>query len=202
MSVNETKKRLYHMSQTLQLGDSLQPDFLQKKERYQPYIQALRNGGNSINDLIEYQRKDPSVDWNELVKCLVEGVFEYIRETEFPMIPSRLNSSYYFEGLEHFETLYQAGWAQEPPEKQALVHLFEIEIEEEQLHRFDMCVFDEAYDVMLERQDLQFVIDSARKYFSGEHTAEPIWEVMSDKPAKAVKDITDCLHNGQPNNVK
>ena len=184
------------MSQTLQLGDSLQPDFLQKKERYQPYIQALRNGGNSINDLIEYQRKDPSVDWNELVKCLVEGVFEYIRETEFPMIPSRLNSSYYFEGLEHFETLYQAGWAQEPPEKQALVHLFEIEIEEEQLHRFDMCVFDEAYDVMLERQDLQFVIDSARKYFSGEHTAEPIWEVMSDKPAKAVKDITDCLHKG------
>ena len=93
------------MSQTLQLGDSLQPDFLQKKERYQPYIQALRNGGNSIIDLIEYQRKNPSVDWNELVKCIVEGVFEYIRETEFPMIPSRLNSSYYFEGLEHFEKL-------------------------------------------------------------------------------------------------
>ena len=197
MSVNETKKiRLYHMSQTLQLGDSLQPDFLQKKERYQPYIQALRNGGNSINDLIEHQRKNPSVDWNELVKCIVEGVFEYIRETEFPVIPSRLNSSYYFEGLEHFVTLYQAGWAQEPPEKQALVHLFEIEIGEEQLHRFDMCVFDEAYDVMLERQDLQFVIDSARKYFTGEHTSEPIWEIMSDKPAKAVKDITDCLHKG------
>ena len=194
MSVNETKKRLYHMSQTLQLGDSLQPDFLQKKERYQPYIQALRNGGNSINDLIEYQRKDASVDWNELVKCIVEGVFEYIRETEFPMIPSRLNCSYYFEGLEHFETLYQAGWAQEPLEKQALVHLFEIEIEEEQLHRFDMCVFDEAYDVMLERQDLQFVIDSAKKYFSGGHTAEPMWEVMSDKPATAVKDITERLH--------
>ena len=197
MSVNETKKiRLYHMSQTLQLGDSLQPDFLQKKERYQPYIQALRNGGNSINDLIEHQRKNPSVDWNELVKCIVEGVFEYIRETEFPMIPSRLNSSYYFEGLEHFVTLYQAGWAQEPPEKQVLVHLFEIEIGEEQLHRFDMCVFDEAYDVMLERQDLPFVIESARKYFSGDHTTEPMWEIMSDKPAKAVKDITDCLHNG------
>ena len=197
MSVNEMKRiRLYHMSQTLQLGDLLQPDFLQKKERYQPYIQALRNGGNSINDLIEHQRKNPSVDWNELVKCIVEGVFEYIRETEFPMIPSRLNSSYYFEGLEHFETLYQAGWAQEPPEKQALVHLFEIEISEEQLHRFDMCVFDEAYDVMLERQDLQFVIDSARKYFTGEHTSEPIWEIMSDKPAKAVKAITDCLHKG------
>ena len=184
------------MSQTLQLGDSLQPDFLQKKERYQPYIQALRNGGNSINDLIEHQRKNPSVDWNELVKCIVEGVFEYIRETEFPMIPSRLNSSYYFEGLEHFETLYQAGWAQEPPEKQALVHLFEIEIEEERLHKFDMCVFDEAYDIMLERQDLPFVIESARKYFSGDHTTEPMWEIMSDKPAKAVKDITDCLHKG------
>ena len=197
MIVNEMKKiRLYHMSQTLQLGDSLQPDFLQKKERYQPYIQALRDGGNSLNDLIENQRKGAFADWNELVKCIAEGVFEYIRETEFPMIPSRLNSSYYFEGLEHFETLYQAGWAQEPPEKQALVHLFEIEIEEEQLHRFDMCVFDEAYDVMLERQDLQFVIGSARKYFSGGHTAEPVWEVMSDKPAKAVKDITDCLHNG------
>jgi len=184
---------LYHMSQTLKLGDLLQPDYLKKAECYQPYIQALRDGGNSINDLIESKLTDAAVDWNGLVKCVVEGVFEYIRETEFPELPSRLNSSYYFEGLEHFEALYQAGWAQEPPEKQAMVHLFEIEINDGPLYRFDMCIFDEAYDAMMERRNLGFVRDAAWKYFAGEHTAQPIWEIMSDKPAKAVKDMTSCL---------
>lgn len=185
---------LYHMSQTLQLGDLLQPDYLKKSERYQPYIQALSEGGNCIFDLIEHKRMDASIDWNELVKWCVEGVFEYIRETEFSMIPSRLKSNYYFEGLDNFETLYQAGWAQEPAEIRAQIHLFEIEIAEEYPYKFDMCIFDEAYDAMSEYQDLQFVIESARRYFAGEHTAAPVWEIMSDKPARAVKDITAYLH--------
>ena len=184
---------LYHMSQTLQLGDPLLPDFLKKSERYQPYIQAFREGDKSINDLMEYERNDASIDWNDLVKWCVEGAFEYIRETEFPLIPSRMKSTYYFEELDYFKTLYQAGWAQEPAEIQAQIHLFEVEIDGEPLHRFDMCVFDEAYDVMLEKQDLQFVIETARRYFSGEQTANPVWEIMSDKPAKAVKDITHYL---------
>lgn len=185
---------VYHMSQTLQLGDLLQPDYLKKSERYQPYIQALREGGNCIYDLIEHNRKDTSIDWNELVKRCVEGTFEYVRETEFPMIPSRLKSNYYFAGLDNFKTLYQAGWAQEPAEIQAQIHLFEIEVAEEHPLKFDMCIFDEAFDVMSEHQDLRFVIEFARRYFAGEHTVTPIWEIMSDKPARAIKDITTYLH--------
>lgn len=181
---------VYHMSQTLQLGDLLQPDYLKKADRYRPYIQALREGAKPFYGLIEHKMTEESVEWNELVKCCVEGVFEYIRETEFPLIPSRLKSNYYFESLDNFELLYQAGWAQESAEKQAQIRLFEIEITEEFLHKFDMCIFDEAYDTMSERQDLQLVLASARRYFAGEQTAEPVWEIMSDKPARAIRDIT------------
>lgn len=185
---------LYHMSQTLQLGDMLYADYWGKSDRYQTLIQAFRDGLNCVCDLIEKKRMEASVDWNDLVKWCVEGAFEYIRETEFSPLPSRLSSNYYFDDLSNFEKLYQAGWAQDPAEIQAQIHLFEIEIAEDQPRKFDMCIFDEAFDIMVERQDIQFVLDSARRYFSGEQTAEPIWEIMSDKPARAVKDITAFLH--------
>ncbi len=187
---------LYHMSQTLRIGEQLQADYLKKAERYQPYIQALKKGENRIFDLIEHEDKGGAVSWSDIVKRCVEGVFEYIRETEFTQIPSRLNSSFYFDCLAHFGILYQAGWAQEPAEIQAQIHLFEIEIAEEHPHKFDMCIFDEAYDAMLERQDLRFILDSARRYFSGQHTLAPVWEIMSDKPARAVRDITRALKCG------
>ena len=138
-----------------------------------------------------------SVDWNDLVKWCVEGAFEYVREAEFSSLPSRLSSNYYFEDPYNFKKLYQAGWAQEPTEIQAQINLFEIEIAEDQSRKFDMCIFDEAYDVMVERQDIQFVLDSARRYFAGEQTANPVWEIMSDKPARAVKDISDYLRKGE-----
>lgn len=56
-----------------------------------------------------------------------------------------------------------------------------------------MLFFDEAYDVMLETQDIKIVIDCARRYFEGAHTSTPVWEIISDKPAKAVKDVTFIL---------
>lgn len=188
---------LYHMSQTLQLGDMLCADYLGKSDRYQTFIQAFRGGLNCVCDLVEKKQNEASVDWNDLVKWCVEGAFEYIRETEFSSLPSRLSSNYYFEDLYNFDKLYQAGWAQEPIEIQAQIHLFEIEIAEENPRKFDMCIFDEAYDVMAERQDIQFVLESARKYYAGEQTTDPVWEIMSDKPARAVKDISDYLRKGE-----
>ena len=47
---------------------------------------------------------------------------------------------------------------------------------------------------MEEREDASFVLDCARRYFRGEQSANPVWEIMSDKGAKATRDITARLH--------
>ena len=49
----------------------------------------------------------------------------------------------------------------------------------------------------IEREDVKTVLACARRYFAGEQTAKPVWEIMSDKPARAVKDISDYLRKGE-----
>ena len=59
-----------------------------------------------------------------------------------------------------------------------------------------MRVYDEAYDAMYDHDDVQIVLACARRYFAGEQTAQPVWELMSDSPARAVRDITGFLKGG------
>ncbi len=68
--------------------------------------------------------------------------------------------------------------------------MFEIEVDAQTVEKRDMRVYDEAYDAMREREDVQTVLACALRYFAGEETASPMWEIMSEKPARAVKDIT------------
>ena len=56
-----------------------------------------------------------------------------------------------------------------------------------------MRVYDEACAAMEQRADVKTVLACARRYFSGEQTVNPVWEIMSDKPARAVKDVTHYL---------
>ena len=61
------------------------------------------------------------------------------------------------------------------------------------MQKRDMRIFDEAYDAIWEREDVHAVLNCARWYFAGEASAEPVWEILSEKPAKAVRDMTDYL---------
>ena len=36
-------------------------------------------------------------------------------------------------------------------------------------------------------------MDCARAYFAGEHSETLVWEILSDKPAEKVRDISDIL---------
>lgn len=181
--------KVYHMSQSLNLGDVLIPDYRRKSKHSQEYMEALEFGEQQLGIMLQ-TKKFQTDTWLECVKWCVEGIFEYIRKTEFSSLPSRLNCNYYFDSLAYFVPLYEAGWAQESEEDRAKLHLFEIELQDDTPVSCDMLIFDEAYDVLLETQNIPFVINCARRYFSGQQTSSPIWELMSDKPAKAVKDIT------------
>ena len=50
---------------------------------------------------------------------------------------------------------------------------------------------------MWDHDAIQTAFACARRYFAGEQTAEPVWEIMSEKPARAVKDISDYLRKGE-----
>lgn len=186
---------LYHMSETLKLGDELKPDYLNKSTNCKPYISAMENGIDSLKIMIETKCKEQQEEWNDIVKWCVEGIFEYIRKTEFQHIPSRMKSNYYFDNLDDFAVLYQAGWAQEPEEERNKLHLYEIEMQPNHIYKFDMSVFDDAYDIMHDFKDVESVIIYARKYFNGIGTEKPIWEIMNDCKAKATKDISYYLKN-------
>lgn len=184
--------KVYHMSQTLKLGDELQVGYKGNAERCDIFVEALEKSEDCIHGMI-VSKKTEIEKWNDYVKWCVEGIFEFVRKTEFPAIPCRLNCNYYFENLTPFKILYEAGWAQEPEEERAKIRIYEVELDEEHPIKCDMMLFDEAYDVMFDSQNIKVAINCARKYFSGCSSTNPIWEIISDNHAKAVKDISGYL---------
>ena len=184
--------KVYHMSQTLQLGDTLKAGYKRNTERCNSFIDALERSESYLQTKIA-EINVQGDEWREYVKWCVEGIFEFVRKNEFSFLPCRLDCCYYFDSLDYFKPLYEAGWAQEPEAERAKIRLFEIDLNEDNPIRCDMCIFDEAYDIMLESKNITAVLDCARKYFSGQPSATPIWEIMSDKCAIATKDITELL---------
>lgn len=192
--------KLYHMSDTLKLGDTMIPDHKRTMELSQPFIQALEQSVDCYYAMVlngKYLRavlgKFKLWEWSDYVKWSVEGAFEYIRKTEFPDCASRIRSNYFYDNLHDCRVLYDYDWGSASEEERSQIHLYEIELDADQVERRDMRVFDEAYSAMEDREDIRTVLSCARRYFAGEQTAEPVWELLSDRPATAVKDITEFL---------
>lgn len=192
--------KVYHISETLHLGDKMNPDFQNLGELALPFVQALEKSEDCFYSMIlngKYLRavlgKFNFWEWSDYCKWAVEGAFEFIRKTEFPNCCSRLKCNYFYDDLENSMAFYQFDWGSESPEVQEKIHLLEIELEDDAPQKFDMNIFDEAYNAMCEHDDVTTVINCARRYFSGENTSSPVLEIMSDKPAKATKDLTNLL---------
>ena len=75
------------------------------------------------------------------------------------------------------------------------MHLFEVDLDDNSPQKRDMSIYDNAFDAISESQDVQFVLSCARRYFEGKQTSDPIWEILSDKPARAITDISSYLKN-------
>lgn len=56
-----------------------------------------------------------------------------------------------------------------------------------------MLWFDRAYDALWDHDDLKTAVSCARSYFAGEGTQAPVWEILSDKPGIATKELTGLL---------
>ena len=191
---------LYHMSDTLKLGDTLSPDFKDCTSLAQPFVQALEQSEDCFYAMVlcgkyfcAVLRKFKLREWSNYVKWSVEGAFEFIRKTEFPHCVSRLKCNYFYDSSENCKILFDYDWGQEDEEERSKVHLFEIETSTETCDKRDMRIYDEAYDAMEQGEDVKKVLSCARRYFAGERSENPVWEILTDTPAKAVKDISHHL---------
>lgn len=200
--------KLYHMSDTLRLGDEMALDFKKTMSLAQPFVQALEKSEDCFYAMVlsgKYLRavlgKFKLWEWSDYVKWSVEGAFEYIRKTEYPHCVSRINCNYFYDDLESCRILYEYDWGQASEEERNQIHLFEMDLDAETVEKRDMRVYDEAYDAMWNHDDVQTVLSCARRYFAGEQTAEPVWEIMSDKSARAVKDLTYILRRDEHGNT-
>ena len=192
---------LYHISDTLQLGEMMSQDYKKNMELVVPFVQALERSEDCFYAMVlnakllksvlgKFGMRDMQTNY---VKWATEGIFEYIRITEFPESYSRMLSNYFYDNLPDIKRLYEVDWNMKEKAERFNFRVYEIEVDDEMPQKRDMLLFDEAFDAMWDNDDVQTAIDCARRYFRGEHIAAPVWEIMSDKPAKAVKDITFIL---------
>ena len=196
---------LYHISDTLQLGETMSQDYKKNMELVIPFVQALErsedcfyamllNGKLLKSVLGKFGMRDMQTNY---VKWATEGIFEYVRKTEFPDSYSRMLSNYFYDNLSDIKRLYEVDWNMKEKPERFNFHVYEINLEDETPQMRDMLLFDEAFDAMWDRDDIQTAFACARRYFAGEQTANPVWEIMSDKPARAVKDISGYLRKGE-----
>ena len=188
---------VYHMSETLKLGDSLEPDHQRTEALCRPFIQALERSADCFAAMVLNGKylfavldKSGLREWADYAKWATEAAFEFVRARQFPERVSRLHCCYYYDSLENAKKLFNYDWGWASDEERAHVHLYEIKLEDAQPDRRDMCLYDSAYDAMAQRQDVDFVLTNARRYYAGERSAEPVWELLSAAPAQAVRDIS------------
>ena len=192
---------LYHISDTLQLGEVMSHDYKKNMELVVPFVQALKKSEDCFYALYlnaklmksvfgKFGMRDMQTNY---VKWATEGIFEYVRITEFPESYSRMLSNYFYDNLSDIMRLYEVDWNMREKEERFNFHVYQIELEDEEPQKRDMLLFDAAFDAMWDNDDIQTAIDCARRYFKGEHTETPVWEIMSDKPGKAAVDITYIL---------
>ena len=192
---------VYHMSDTLRVGMELTPDHKNYFKLAEPFALALERGRESfygayfaarhMDEVLDrFGMADLKTDCD---KWAAEGVFEYVRRREFPRCCCRLGGNYYFDTVEACRRLYERDWGRASEEERAKIRLFEVELSETDLTRHDMRFFDLAYDDLWERGDIENTLKLARSYFSGESTRDPVWEIVSDRAAAALRDVTELL---------
>lgn len=192
---------LYHMSETLKIGDELKSDYKEYADLAEPFIKALEYSFDTFYGMLltadymgcVFAKYDLKGMPTHEIKWATEGVFEYVRRKEFPDACSRLQSNYYFDNLDNCKELFIEDWENATQEEKNRIRLFEIELNGNTL-KCDMRLFDEAFDLMYDLkcpEDLEKIKDLARKYFSGEKGEDYIMEIISDSAAVAKKDITE-----------
>ena len=194
---------LYHMSETLEAGKALTPDYKKNEYLIEPFVKALNvsvemfqivmlNAEYFGSVLEKYNLKGmPSHE----IKWGTEGLFEYVRRREFPDQIGRIKCNYFYPDLKLCTELYYEDWGDASEEERAKIRLYEVEVEG-RTAEYDMRLFDEAFEILCEgttAEEIGKCLDLARKYFRGEKGSEPVMEILSDGPAVVRRELDKTL---------
>lgn len=194
--------RLYHMSQSLTVGDIPIPDAQECAGLAEPFVQAMEYGTGCFLAMVLNAKYTYAVlnkygmrEWSNYAKWATEGVFEYIRRKEYPNALSRMNCVFYYADTSYSRKLYNEDFSEESDGDRENLRLYEVEVGDARPDRRDMSLFDDAFDALSERQDAKEAAALARRYFAGERSDHPVWEYLSDKYAEVVRDVTFVLRD-------
>jgi hypothetical protein len=196
--------KVYHSSDTAQVGTRLINDYKKNIELVRPFVIALKQNKDCFFNLClsgQYIRavlgkfNMKNMD-TYFVKWATEGLFEYVRQNEFPGLPSRIESNYFFDSIESSKRLFKEDWGEADQEERDKIHLFEVELRDDNPSIFDMNWFDEAFEVIYELEStdqIDVAIKYARNYFGSNKSDDCRLEIVSNKEAVTVNDITENL---------
>ena len=190
---------LYHISQTLELGGELKAGRQDFSDLTEPFVQGLERSRDCFAAMLlngkymfAVMNRSRLREWADYAKWGTEGLFEWVRRRAFPEAVSRLRCVYYYDNLDDCRRLFAEDWCEEDPEEQEKVRLFAVEVDDPAPQRRDMRVYDEAYEAV-QRLDVDAALAAAERYFRGEASEDPVWELLSDRPARAVEDLSRLL---------
>ena len=195
--------KLYHMSDSLSVGVELISDYKRNAGLVEPFVKALQFNQDVFYAMllnafyfgeVLAKYKMTGMPTNE-TKWACEGLFEYIRRTEFPDKCSRIKSNYYYDSLENCKKLYFEDWGNASEEERRKIRLFEVEVEGD-LCKYDMTLFDKAYDLLADLEspdEVAEIYDIARAYFRGTLSQDYIIEILSEGKAIVINDISTLL---------
>lgn len=173
---------------------SLTNDFAGHYKYAEPFLLALERG-RTVFDAVFYSAMYASRDLVDLGlrknenyrKDAVEGIFEYVRRTEFAGVPvSRLHCVYYCASLEearkyaYDDALRDGGFTKEQ------VKLLTVETPEERAYAYDQQFYN-ATKEEIDKNNVDAVFALARKYFALERTESPLIEILSDGDNRVLK---------------
>ena len=188
--------KLYHYSVDSYKGAKhLTNDYKNNYQFAEPYILALRQSRATFDAVffatMYMSREVKALDlrkYENFHKDAVEGIFEYVRETEFPNDTSRLRCVYYCESRQEALDFAQDDCLSNGLFTKEQVVLLEVEVEESRIRRYDQSFYNLASEA-IERNDIDSVFSYARQYFSCQRSNNPLIEVVADGDNNVLRNI-------------
>ena len=187
---------LYHYSvDSYKSGGTLTNDYKKQYRYAEPFILALRQNMDVFTaayyaamymgrELVALKLRK----YENYCKDAVEAIFEYVRETEFPELPSRLNCVYYCRTKAEALSLMEDDCFADGLFSKEQVRLLEVDVEEARVRTYDQSFYNHAMSV-IEHQDFASVFADAKKYYSLERTEDPLLEIIADGQNRVIAEI-------------
>lgn len=189
--------KLYHYSVDSYKGaEHLTNDYKNNYRFAEPYILALRESADVFRAVFlatMYMSREVTAlnlrKYENYQKDAVEGIFEYVRETEFPKDASRLRCVYYCESEKEALAYAEEDCFADGLFTKEQVVLLEVEVDEDRVRRYDQVFFNRALQA-IEKNEIDSVFACARQYFSCQRSEHPLIEVVADGDNHVLRSIS------------